>query len=369
MPETSGVQSSQRFKFLDGLRGIAALWIVFYHFNNLFLKRSLQPLPDLLNWVCNQGYLGVEIFFILSGFVIAYSLRNQTITFDYLGKFIIKRSLRLDPPYWIILGCLLMLQLKNAYFKPGFEGGMSSTEVWASVFYLSDFLQTPRLLAVSWTLALEIQFYFVLIFLLKITQAIPGAKGLMSWPNQLLIGGSFLLSLLTNSSIPWLPYFPGLFIYYWYSFLIGCLICWSYLKLIHPTFFWWNWTMLAAFGCLINPRGIETSLLALILYGVASKEKLHTYLAHPFFQYFGKISYSLYLVHWALGVRLLDGLLLRFYPTLANPFLAMLCTGSVFFITLLAADCFNRLVETPFLAISRRFGKEKVLDLSRKFAE
>src|SRR5947209_6304964 len=70
-----------RLLFVDGLRGIAALAVMGYHYyGNPTLHNQLsQVTPETLDRVLRHGWLGVQVFFVLSGFVIAYSLRNSPI--------------------------------------------------------------------------------------------------------------------------------------------------------------------------------------------------------------------------------------------------------------------------------------------------
>src|SRR5690242_16570069 len=84
------VQNS-RMRFVDGLRGIASLMVVAYH---------LGARTDL-GVVTSYGYLGVGIFFVLSGFVIASVANGGAISLGYIGRFAARRVVRLDIPYWL----------------------------------------------------------------------------------------------------------------------------------------------------------------------------------------------------------------------------------------------------------------------------
>jgi peptidoglycan/LPS O-acetylase OafA/YrhL len=100
----SSVQSSdkpRRFVFVDALRGIAAMWVVVYH---AFESKRLTNLEPLLpNWTAqliHSAYLAVTVFFVLSGFVIAHSVARRRVDAPYVGWFMLRRAVRLDPPYW-----------------------------------------------------------------------------------------------------------------------------------------------------------------------------------------------------------------------------------------------------------------------------
>src|SRR5690349_17798349 len=98
-----------RFEFLDGLRGIAALGVIFFHFNGSLKEHS--HFSQFLLSALDLGHLGVQIFFVLSGFVIAYSLRQEKLSCLFVLRFFVRRSIRLDPPYWVAALAIIVLSL------------------------------------------------------------------------------------------------------------------------------------------------------------------------------------------------------------------------------------------------------------------
>ena len=91
-----------RSTFIDGLRGIAALSVACYHIDRYGpVPVAAEPaIPRWLISVIDHGSIGVQVFFVISGFVIAYSVRNARITPGYLANYVLRRAIRLDPPYW-----------------------------------------------------------------------------------------------------------------------------------------------------------------------------------------------------------------------------------------------------------------------------
>ncbi|HEX3867599.1 MAG TPA: acyltransferase, partial [Gemmatimonadaceae bacterium] len=98
-----------RFRTIDGLRGIAAVGVAVFHFTISVDRAAPNWLPSWLGAIMRHGGYGVDVFFVISGFVIALSVRNGKYTPRYLGRFALRRAIRLDPPYWLTIGFEMML--------------------------------------------------------------------------------------------------------------------------------------------------------------------------------------------------------------------------------------------------------------------
>lgn len=95
------VDTKPHYELLDGLRGVAALLVVFYH---IFEGFSFAAGGTLIT-IINHGYLGVDFFFILSGFVIGYAYDDRLGKTMTLGNFFKRRLIRLHP--MIVMGAVL----------------------------------------------------------------------------------------------------------------------------------------------------------------------------------------------------------------------------------------------------------------------
>ena len=115
-----------------------------------------RTLPGLITAPLSRGYLGVQVFFVLSGFVIAFSQRDTFVTLRYLGNFALRRSLRLDPPYWATIFAVIAL---NYVARRAGQSGLEPLPSWpvvlANMAYLHDLLGLQQIVAVSWTLCIE----------------------------------------------------------------------------------------------------------------------------------------------------------------------------------------------------------------------
>ncbi|HKC62735.1 MAG TPA: acyltransferase, partial [Pyrinomonadaceae bacterium] len=151
------MDTSKRIEVLDFLRGIASLAVSLFHFTN-----TLDP--GLLKTITSYGYLGVEVFFVISGFVIPYSLYRGGYKLPQYGKFVLKRVIRLDPPYLVTILLILalgFLSLVLPYAKIG-EFHVTATQVFLHLGYLNTFFQYEWLNDVFWTLAIEFQYYLLI---------------------------------------------------------------------------------------------------------------------------------------------------------------------------------------------------------------
>lgn len=355
-------ESSRRLEFLDGLRGIAALAVIFFHFNGTIKDHGIEIIPSPINFLAELGHYGVQIFFVLSGFVIAYSLRNEWISPSFCGRFFLKRSLRLDPPYWAVIGLMLLLNiLGNVFFDKKGETLLTPFEVLMNLLYAPDFLQIPRILPVSWTLALELQFYLFFVVLLMFAQRfINQSEKQKSWLFHLIFASVMILSLL--QSTPWalVPSIPGFFLSYWYSFFIGCATCWVVLRQLPPSLFCFYLVIIGCMAMIQESYDFLAVLgVALTITAVFLVNGMHCFLSSRFIQYTGKISYTLYLIHWPVGMKCID-IGFRFFGDQMNHFSSLiLLTTLSLGLTFLAAHCFYLLVEQPSLKWSKAIRKKR----------
>jgi peptidoglycan/LPS O-acetylase OafA/YrhL len=135
-----------RLSYLDSIRGIAALLVVFSH----FLENT--PIHNFLIFkFFTPGQCGVVLFFLLSGFVIPYSLKHSK---GSLKRFAISRFFRLYPAYWF---SVFLATITAVYFVGSTP---SLTTVFANLTMVQSLFRQPDLFGVYWTLLVELAFYF-----------------------------------------------------------------------------------------------------------------------------------------------------------------------------------------------------------------
>lgn len=304
-----------------------------------------------------MGYLGIQIFFVLSGFVIAYSLRQAQMNLSFFIKFFIRRSVRLDPPYWVVIALILSIAgIAHLTFKSHLGFPFTTSQIYYNLFYLPDLMQVVLIVPVAWTLCIEFQFYIFFALLLLFTQRLKNSYALCIW------GILFVFSLLENTPLAVLPAKPLTFIPHWYSFFLGCATCWAVLEKINPKFLFFLY--LTVFLCSFwtpSPHVLTSFGVAALIYLVAYWGKLHDYLKQTFFQYLGRISYSLYLIHWPVGMKLVD-IGYNIMGEGKNLPISIFTLWLVsLLLTLACADLFYRIIERPSLHLSRNLRLHKSL--------
>jgi peptidoglycan/LPS O-acetylase OafA/YrhL len=135
----------KRLAYLDALRGIAALLVVFTH-----LYIPLLGHVWVFDYLIDPGKLGVLWFFMISGVVIPYSLKPVP---DGPRRFLISRFMRLYPAYWLSLAVfLVMLKLTGGVFPPW-------NQIVANLTMVQAALGFEDVIGLYWTLFIELVFY------------------------------------------------------------------------------------------------------------------------------------------------------------------------------------------------------------------
>lgn len=151
------MSDSRRFAELDALRGIAALAVVLFHYTTRY--DVIYGHSDSLIFRFPMGHYGVQLFFMISGFVIFMTLEKMSRGMD----FIVSRFSRLYPAYWTAV--LLTFAVVTFAALPGRQVGFNTALVNLSM--LQTFAHVPLVDGVYWTLAVELCFYAIMFVLFK----------------------------------------------------------------------------------------------------------------------------------------------------------------------------------------------------------
>jgi peptidoglycan/LPS O-acetylase OafA/YrhL len=146
---------THRYKSIDALRAFAALAVLVFHYESLLTAGPLSQETDIQTLYSHLGLMGVELFFIISGFVILLTLdRNQSVV-----RFIAGRVGRIYPAY------LVSVIFTGLFFVS--IGYATVAQVATNLTLLQGFFNVRDLINPYWTLAYEIWFYALMSLVVK----------------------------------------------------------------------------------------------------------------------------------------------------------------------------------------------------------
>jgi peptidoglycan/LPS O-acetylase OafA/YrhL len=348
-----------RLRTIDGLRGVAALGVVFYHVDVGARLSYGDWTPAWVTWLLHQGALGVDVFFVISGFVIAYSVRAATYTPAFLGVFALRRFIRLDPPYWAAIAleiALIELTLRLGAGS-GSIGLPSVQQILAHVVYAQHVLGLGDIVPVFWTLCYEIQFYLFFVGALVLGRSLRislhdridvRALGLAA------LGLLFVVSVLTRYNLLWVHIPLWLALNRWFQFFLGVLVWWVVAQKIRARYLIAAWAFLAAIvaGSGQSPMQALPIAVSALLWISYARDQMASFLSARPWQFLGAISYSLYLFHSSIGwrvVRAPDVLLRLELPPLAILGVYLAAIASAILFSWVAWQIWER----PFQRLSR----------------
>jgi peptidoglycan/LPS O-acetylase OafA/YrhL len=264
----------QRNATIDYLRGLAAIMVCICHFRH--------TLPDFLSGLAKQGELGVQIFFVISGYIIPYSMERGGYKITGFGRFWLKRLLRLQPTFLVALILTFLLSQISARIK-GSVSDFSVSDLAAAAVYL----RVPGENPVIWTLIVELKYYLFISVLFPLLFSRDHTVRRLSYLSCLL------LTVLLMPYVETLKHMP--------FFLFGFAAC--YFKIGRAN---------------LQEAGLLSVLVTLCAFSQSSSIQVATgvltALAILFLPaanwrlglFMGSISYSLYLIHFPLGVKIVN---------------------------------------------------------------
>lgn len=282
----TSIPSQVRLETIDLLRGIAALSVAWFHFTNG--GGLLQE--GWLKATGSYGWLGVEVFFVISGFVIPYSMFQGGYRLrQHFGAFLLKRIVRIEPPYLAVILLSLSLWYLSSMI-PGFRGSepnLSMAQILLHLGYLNVFFGFPWINPVFWSLAIEFQYY------LFVAVAFPAFAH-----ESLAIRVGALLVFCFSS---WLFPDPAYVFHYAVLFALGIVAFWKLVGIASMQSY-----VLLTLG--ITALGVGTMGAPIALVGAVSNVVIgFVRFSHcKSLAFLGVISYSLYLVHVPIGGRVVN---------------------------------------------------------------
>lgn len=262
----------KRFVELDILRFMAAGAVVAYH----FAPRIFGSAPEAgspFGTASRYGYLGMDLFFIISGYVILMSTRGR----DW-RTFLVQRAIRLFPSFWLALALtILLMALGSSGTAP------SLSMITANATMLPGYLGHDPLNQVYWTLGVEWKFYFIVAVLLATPLRSRMEDIACLWLAELAVqfAGFGFTGLASASMFPYGSYFA-------FGMLLFCI----HEKGLSP---------------LPADRYVVAGIIAIIgmvfLYLILREKSIAQ---SPTIRLLGATTYPLYLLHGALAYPILE---------------------------------------------------------------
>ena len=304
MPASIPTDKAQ-IRSINNMRALAAGSVLLFHF--IGAKGFLDALPWLKS-ITFYGGRGVDMFFVISGFVLPYALYKGQYRLSSYGRFALKRLARLEPPYLVNLAFLLALRFGLSFAKH-VPVGVTWQQVALHLGYLNAFFQKPWLSEVYWTLSVEFQYYLLLGLLFPL---LIGAASVRRTLLTLLLAAGWVFHALPHDFFfPHAPVFVcGMAAFLWYIDRIGK----AEFALI----------LAAAAGLELMLGDIPTALISLLSVALIFRFSWHT----AWLTFLGNISYSLYLMHNAIGASIIGPLKRMTNNTFAELGILVLAIGA-----------------------------------------
>ncbi len=306
------MQNPHYIHSLTPLRGIAALWVVLFHIDVSIFYRDLGALvPRASSGIFSQGYLWVDFFFLLSGFIIAHVYGERLSSgnkFDAIKEYLWARFARIYPLHLFTLALLVVVAPLMAYLFPGvIDGSWRTYFAWSALpgnLLFANAMNQHVYLSwnmVSWSIGAEWWTYVVAVGLII---------GLWQKRLRLIIpvmlvafgGLTMLVYLLPEHKLD-ITFNYGFFRCL-FEFVIGLGIYQLYLRQWAQLWLKFDAVFLLLFALVVGifhykfPDLFIIPVFILLILAVAyNHARVCAGLNWPVLQYLGTISYSIYLMH------------------------------------------------------------------------
>ena len=266
---------NQRIGVINALRAFAAIAVAWGHF--------VAGQGKYLGLSGKYGYLGVDIFFVISGFVIPWSLHRAHYALRDYPRFLLKRNVRLYPPY--LASIVVTILATNFVLAPVFHIPrmmVTGRDLLLHFAYLNDLVGVRWINVAYWTLAIEFQWYLLIGLMLPLLANSRKLVRLAGIVAMTIAYFAFPYSRLVSHHLP--VFLIGVFVFQYRARLIGLR---EMLGLILVMVL----AMLGPLGWIVAAVSVSTGLLiALSAFHNRAMDRV------------GDVSYSLYLLHLPIGV-------------------------------------------------------------------
>lgn len=331
---------------IDALKAIACLMIVSHHlaFYGPMSDSAYPLIPGLIDWLYEYGRMAVQVFFVMAGFLLAGKLapRGASLVTDPIQA-IKRRYLRLVIPYLaaltLAIGCAALA--RSWMVHDSIPDAPDLLQLLAHALLLQGLLDQEALSAGVWYVAIDFQLFALAASLLWLSGRIERRYPMLKAAAPILIAGLTLASLFVfNRNEAW----DETAFYFFGAYGLGVLSYWAS-KSPHRTLWFVLLGMLVIAALLTDFRErIAVAGVAMLMLGLARQhDPLRSWPVPNFLTYLGRISYSIFLVHFPLTL-IINAAFFRFFPQ--QPAIAALGLVLAFCVSIAGGALFFRWVES-----------------------
>lgn len=363
-----------RFEWLDGLRAYAILGVIFVHAAlRIRVDDHASGATIWFKRIAELGQYGVQLFFVISAITVFYTLGRFDFHPAEFGGWLIKRYFRIAPLYYIAIAGYLVLDLLGNFVRSHHHKVIlpifTPADAIANILFIHTWIPhaNNNVVPGGWSIGVEMMFYVIAPLCFFVVKR----RGGPYFASILAILSVGISLLLAHGNVVNNTYF-----YYWFPSqlpvilcgLVLCQICRSWIftekpnprgatavsRIVSPIAF----VLAACCGGLLNWSNAFAPLLFGISFsGVAilARDPLRSAFIHPMVVWLGRLSYSIYIIHFAvmnfIDMAELKLPILKSIPDiLALPLIALVTLG----LTIPFAVLLRRAVEEPGIRLGRK---------------
>jgi peptidoglycan/LPS O-acetylase OafA/YrhL len=356
-----GATGGERVNSVDALRGVSAIGVAWFHvYTQNGGALAGDAMPHFFNTVSAWGRWGVQLFFVISGFVVAYTMlhRRDITSAGDIGRYFLRRSVRLDPTYWACLVIalatmpILFAVSRNelVHLFPNFAP--SAACFLKNILYFLP-IGGDLYMPVAWTLALEVHFYILFAAIVVVVNRMETGLA-VSRASATLVLVAALLVVWVLTRLRLLPAEDNWLTYHLASFILGILSACAlrmvrYSRLALALAF----IIVSALFVRLRENDIAATVLTglIVVLAVFAPRIRAALRGSSILVKLGALSYCIYLLHQPIGGLTVGALQTFVSRSTGAHQTAFVAIGIV--VTVIFAAMIYRLVERPSIALSK----------------